>query len=97
MSLGLAIALAVAAVAVTAAVLVRVYVLPLRRLAREASLIASANPAYRTDTWRLPPLRGLAVADQRARRALQGARRTSRGRSPPRGPSSSRSETGWRR
>jgi DNA polymerase-3 subunit epsilon len=61
-SLGLAIALAVAAVAVTAAVLVRVYVLPLRRLAREASLIANANPAYRTDTWRLPPLRGLALA-----------------------------------
>ena len=62
MSLGLAIRLAVAAGAVTAAVLVRVYVLPLRRLAREASLIASANPGYRTDTWRLPPLRGLAVA-----------------------------------
>jgi DNA polymerase III subunit epsilon len=61
-SLGLAIALAAAAVAVTAAVLVRVYVLPLRRLAREASLIASANSGYRTDTWRLPPLRGLAVA-----------------------------------
>jgi DNA polymerase III subunit epsilon len=61
-SLGLAIALAVAAAAVTAAVLVRVYVLPLRRLAREASLMANANPAYRTDTWRLPPLRGLAVA-----------------------------------
>jgi len=61
-SLGLAIGLVVAAVAVTAAVLVRVYVLPLRRLAREASLIANANPAYRTDTWRLPPLRGLALA-----------------------------------
>jgi DNA polymerase III subunit epsilon len=61
-SLGLAIGLTAAAVAVTAAVLVRVYVLPLRRLAREASLIANANPAYRTDTWRLPPLRGLALA-----------------------------------
>jgi DNA polymerase-3 subunit epsilon len=61
-SLGLAIGLALAAVAVTAAVLVRVYVLPLRRLARETSLIASANPGYRTDTWRLPPLRALAVA-----------------------------------
>ncbi len=62
MSLGLAIGLTAAAVAVTAAVLVRVYVLPVRRLAREASLIASANPGYRIDTWRLPPLRGLAVA-----------------------------------
>jgi DNA polymerase III subunit epsilon len=61
-SLGLAIGLIAAAVAVTAAVLVRVYVLALRRLAREASLIASANPGYRTDTWRLPPLRGLALA-----------------------------------
>jgi DNA polymerase III subunit epsilon len=61
-SLGLAVGLVVAAVAITAAVLVRVYVLALRRLTREASLIASANPGYRTDTWRLPPLRGLAVA-----------------------------------
>jgi DNA polymerase III subunit epsilon len=61
-SLGLALGLIAAAVAVTAAVLVRVYVLALRRLAREASLIASANPGYRTDTWRLPPLRGLALA-----------------------------------
>ncbi len=62
MSLGLALGLAAATAAVTAAVLVRVYVLPIRRLAREASLIASANPGYRIDTWRLPPLRGLAVA-----------------------------------
>lgn len=62
MSPGLAIGLAVAAAAVTAAVLVRLYVLPLGRLAREARLMASANPGYRTETWRLPPLRGLAVA-----------------------------------
>ncbi|MGH2988665.1 MAG: DNA polymerase III subunit epsilon, partial [Solirubrobacterales bacterium] len=70
MSLAAAIVLIVTGVGLTAGVLVKVFVLPLRRLARETSLIATANPAYRIDTWRLPPLRGLAVAiDELAERA----------------------------
>jgi DNA polymerase III subunit epsilon len=61
-SLALAIVLLVVGIGLVASLLVRTYVLPLRRLARETRLMASANPAYRIDTFRPAPLRGLTIA-----------------------------------
>jgi DNA polymerase III subunit epsilon len=75
-SLVLAAILLVIAVVAVAAVVANLHVRPLRRMAREARMIASgANPSYRLDERHLPPVGGLSAAiNELAERAQAGER-----------------------
>jgi DNA polymerase-3 subunit epsilon len=73
--------LVVLAVAAVAALVVNLHLRPLRRLERETRLIGSgANPGYRLDERRLPPLGGVAAAVNQLAERAHGAERDVEGR-----------------